>query len=103
MTRFPLKSPSLILCVVFTIAVLAASCQAGTETTILTFPSNGSYPGGAGPYGGLISDAAGNLFGTTFYGGKDYVGVVFELTPTGSGTYKEVVLYSFRLAHDCNS
>jgi uncharacterized repeat protein (TIGR03803 family) len=103
MPRIFLKTPSFILVVVFTVAALAGNCRAATETTILTFPFNGSYPGGEGPYAGLISDAAGNLFGTTFYGGMANVGVVFELVPSGSGTYKEVVLYSFRALHDCNS
>src|SRR3984893_12790640 len=102
MRRFCRKSPSLV--VLLALASFAGNCWAATESTILTFPNNGgTFPGGAGPYAGLISDAAGNLFGTTLYGGKDYAGVVFELAPTGTGTYKETVLYSFRSAHDCNS
>jgi uncharacterized repeat protein (TIGR03803 family) len=36
---------------------------------------------GAGPSGGLVRDDAGNLYGTTRYGGKHNLGVVFELTP----------------------
>ena len=44
---------------------------------------------GANPLGGLIFDAAGNLYGTTFAGGMynscpygtNYCGTVFELTP----------------------
>ena len=98
------KTPSLVVLVAIAVASLAANCWAGTESTILTFPNNGgTFPGGAGPYAGLISDASGNLFGTTLYGGKAYVGVVFELVPQTSGTYKEVVLYSFRASPDCNS
>jgi uncharacterized repeat protein (TIGR03803 family) len=36
---------------------------------------------GEGPQGGLIFDAAGNLYGSTFKGGKYAGGTVFELTP----------------------
>jgi uncharacterized repeat protein (TIGR03803 family) len=38
-------------------------------------------PEGEYPYGGLILDGAGNLYGTTIAGGSDYGGVVFEVTP----------------------
>jgi uncharacterized repeat protein (TIGR03803 family) len=43
------------------------------------------------PYGGLISDAAGNLYGTTINGGASDAGVVFELAPG----LTETVLHSF--------
>lgn len=46
------------------------------------------FPGGAGgadPYGGLVMDKAGNLYGTTYHGGRkgcgQGCGVVFEITP----------------------
>lgn len=55
---------------------------------------------GAWPYGGLIFDAAGNLYGTTTGGGNTGActggcGVVFELTPGAKGQWTESVLYSF--------
>lgn len=40
---------------------------------------------GAKPIGDLISDAAGDLFGTTSEGGANADGTVFELPKTGSG------------------
>jgi uncharacterized repeat protein (TIGR03803 family) len=51
---------------------------------------------GYGPYGNLILDAAGNLYGTTFYGGgtRDY-GTVFELMPVTGGGWKEKILLRF--------
>jgi uncharacterized repeat protein (TIGR03803 family) len=36
---------------------------------------------GCAPLGGLIADAAGNLYGTTFQGGTFGEGVVFQVTP----------------------
>jgi uncharacterized repeat protein (TIGR03803 family) len=46
---------------------------------------------GAEPYGGLVEDAAGNLYGTTYYGGANNSGTVFKLDNTG----QETVLNSF--------
>ncbi len=51
--------------------------------------------GGYNPEGTLILDAAGNLYGTTVYGGSLNQGTVFELTQTPDGSWKEKVLYSF--------
>ncbi len=48
-------------------------------------------PGGANPFGGVIRDAAGNLYGTAVQGGTANAGVVFKIDPTGHQT----VLYSF--------
>jgi len=55
-----------------------------------------AYSGGDGlyPYAGLIMDASGNLYGTTFFGGTSSIGTVFELV-NSSGSYSERVLYSF--------
>ncbi|MGA7220621.1 MAG: choice-of-anchor tandem repeat GloVer-containing protein [Candidatus Sulfotelmatobacter sp.] len=50
---------------------------------------------GDSPQGGLVFDAAGNLYGTTAYGGVDYLGNVFELTPASSGGWKYSVIYTF--------
>jgi uncharacterized repeat protein (TIGR03803 family) len=51
---------------------------------------------GSGPYAGVILDAAGNLYGTTYNGGKDDAGVVYKLTPAG----QETVLHSFKGGND---
>jgi uncharacterized repeat protein (TIGR03803 family) len=37
---------------------------------------------GGGPWGGLIFDAAGNLYGTTTFGGSGRSGTVYERTPS---------------------
>lgn len=53
----------------------------------------------ASPYGGLIADTKGNLYGTTYFGGAAGVGGVFELTPKPHG-YSEHVLYAFKGGKD---
>ena len=50
---------------------------------------------GSRPDGGLIWDAAGNLYGTTSTGGVNNDGTVFELTPNGNGGWTENRLYDF--------
>jgi uncharacterized repeat protein (TIGR03803 family) len=46
------------------------------------------------PYGGLIFDQAGNLYGTTYWDGENNMGSVYELQRSG-GVWTERVLYSF--------
>lgn len=48
---------------------------------------------GAQPVGGLVMDAAGNLYGAAAYGGSGGGGVVYELSPTGNG-WTFIVVYS---------
>ncbi len=55
----------------------------------------GNGTDGIGPQAGLISDAAGNLYGTTYDGGVYSGGTVFELTPREGGGWTEKVLRSF--------
>ncbi len=54
---------------------------------------------GAGPYGVLILDASGNIYGTTSQGGTGSCnggcGTVFEMTPRKGNEWSERVLYSF--------
>ncbi len=56
-----------------------------------------SYPSvdGGDPLAGLIFDTAGNLYGTTSGGGAFGYGTVFELSPSGGGTWTEQLLYNF--------
>ena len=65
----------------------------GQETVLYSFTggSDGGYP-----YSGVIRDAAGNLYGTTTYGGGAGLGVVYKVDATGH----ETVLHSFTGAAD---
>jgi uncharacterized repeat protein (TIGR03803 family) len=68
-----------------------------TEKVIHTFPSQGGSDGSL-PQGNLIFDSAGNLYGTTEYGGRVRecnCGTVFELSPTPQGSWTQTILYSF--------
>jgi uncharacterized repeat protein (TIGR03803 family) len=52
----------------------------GVETVLYAFCSQANCTDGAIPYGGVIMDPSGNLFGTTIYGGNsENSGVLFEL------------------------
>lgn len=66
---------------------------AGIETVLHVFGEvrgDGCEPGAGEP--GLVMDAQGNLFGTTYEGGTSNNGTVFELTMAGV----EKVLYKFK-------
>jgi uncharacterized repeat protein (TIGR03803 family) len=52
------------------------------------------------PYGGLIFDKAGNVLGTTYYGGANGVGSVYRLSHHPDDSWDEKVLYSFKGGKD---
>ncbi len=69
-------------------------------TRLYSFCADGKCSDGEAPQGALIIDTAGNLYGTTEFGGDKKDGVVFELMPhNGSWTYKR--LYSFCSLSKC--
>jgi uncharacterized repeat protein (TIGR03803 family) len=63
-----------------------------TETILYNFTGGSD---GSQPYGGLIFDSLGNLYGTTYQGGNSNDGTVYQLTPGQDGSWTETVLYSF--------
>jgi len=66
----------------------------GHETALYDFCSLEFCLDGNSTFAGVIQDATGNLYGTTYLGGPNGFGTVFKLsTPLVSGT--ETVLYSF--------
>jgi uncharacterized repeat protein (TIGR03803 family) len=54
----------------------------GNETVLYSFTGGAD---GGNPYGGVVRDSAGNLYGVTGSGGNG-VGVVFKVDPTGHET-----------------
>jgi uncharacterized repeat protein (TIGR03803 family) len=68
-------------------------------TTLYAFKDT---PDGALPYGGVIFDKAGNLYGTTYYAGANDFGTVYKLTHS-NGSWTERVLYSFKGGSDGGS
>lgn len=67
-----------------------------TETVLHTF----GYGDGAYPYSRVIFDNAGNLYGTTWGGGAQGDGTVFEMTYAAGSGWTDTVLYSFDTAGD---
>lgn len=70
-----------------------------TEKVLHNFSKNGTD--GSSPSAGVILDEAGNLYGTTAFGGTHFFGVVFELTPETDGQWNETVLHSFDNKDGC--
>jgi len=70
---------------------LSRSASGWTETVLYNFQA---LDDGANPVGGVIVDSAGNLYGTTFDGGVNGGGTVYQLSPSGEG-WTFSILYSF--------
>jgi len=70
---------------------LAPSSSAWSQNVLHAFQG---LSDGIAPFGGLISDSAGALYGTTAVGGARNLGTVFELSPSGAG-WNYSILYSF--------
>jgi uncharacterized repeat protein (TIGR03803 family) len=72
-----------------------------TESALHNFCTRTNCSDGNNPFAGLNFDAAGNLYGTTYYGGNtgdcagSGCGVVFKLTPNSKGGWHETVLHAF--------
>ena len=72
------------------VVVFFAVALSAQETVLHSFnDTDGNFPSAP-----VILDSAGNLYGTTFYGGTYTSGTVYKLTHSSSG-WSESVLYSF--------
>ena len=91
-------SAALMIVIILTLVLTPSALAVSKYKTLHKF--TGGKDGGA-PYASLIFDQAGNLYGTTTFGGNlscnsGYgCGVVFTLTPNSDGSWTESVLYSF--------
>ena len=90
--------PFAVLGLAAVLAATVATAATAAEKALYSFRggSDGSYPGG-----GLVSDAAGNLYGSTGAGGGSGCqdigcGTVFKVTPGGS----ETLLYALQAGND---
>ncbi|MFL5237803.1 MAG: choice-of-anchor tandem repeat GloVer-containing protein [Rhizomicrobium sp.] len=73
----------------FALAGFASGANAESYTVLHRFA--GAPDDGDRPSAGLRSDRAGNLYGTTRFGGSNDYGTIFKVTPDGS----EYLLHSF--------
>jgi uncharacterized repeat protein (TIGR03803 family) len=77
--------------------IAARPAQAQTENVLHNFTGGDD---GGGPYAGLISDGAGDFYGTTPFGGLggqfNGHGIVFKLSANNTGGWRETVLYRFK-------
>jgi uncharacterized repeat protein (TIGR03803 family) len=81
------------------------SHDAGTVWQLVPLGVNGwrlnvlyNFQGGSdgnGPFPAPVFDSQGNLYGTTYNGGVNDGGTVYELIPSGGGQWSEAVLYRF--------
>jgi uncharacterized repeat protein (TIGR03803 family) len=70
------------------------------QSVLYSFCAKSSCPDGSAPQGNLVIDTSANLYGIARNSGKNSGGVVFELSPGGSGwTYRK--LYDFCSAKSC--
>jgi uncharacterized repeat protein (TIGR03803 family) len=94
-----------VLAMLGTILSLSTTSFAQTESVLYSFTGGDD---GYSPASSLIFDAAGNLYGTTTFGGPPNTrycggngcGVVFQLSPNGTGGWTYSVIYAFTGAGD---
>jgi uncharacterized repeat protein (TIGR03803 family) len=81
------------------LSLVGVSPSRATESVLYRFTG-----GSDGPWGDLVADAKGALYGTTNAGGSEGYGAVFKLTPPAEsgGPWTETVLYSFCQQSSCN-
>ncbi len=89
--RYRSSAMARLVCIAGTLALLTSLAQAQSITVLHNF--TGRDDGGASQ-AGLTMDRAGNLYGTTNEGGTGGFGVVFRMSPAGSG-WVLTTLHSF--------
>ena len=103
MTHHGTTTRNVVVALAVTLMLAASALAEDTEIVLHTFTG-----GSDGAIGGiqLVSDSAGNLYGTTFDGGNKSTrcepysgvpgcGVVFKLTRDAHGDWNETVLHTF--------
>jgi len=90
--RFPFARFFALMISAFTLTLaIPAFASAPSEFLLYSFHGGAN---GCQPSADMVSDSAGNLYGTTVFGGTYDVGTVFKLSPS-AGSWNETILYSF--------
>jgi uncharacterized repeat protein (TIGR03803 family) len=74
---------------------LSPTGDGGWTATVIHLFSGAPNDGGEAE-GSLVLDKAGNLYGTTAFGGANDSGTVYKLSPDKKGKWTETILYSFK-------
>lgn len=82
-------------------AFVLTPTQSGQFTFQVIYAFKGS-PDAGFPYGALLADKQGNLYGTTYYDGAHDFGSVYQLKRNGN-SWTESVIYSFKGGTDGSS
>src|SRR4051812_48181880 len=82
---------------IFAVATIAACSVAAAEAKSISVLAD--MPPDGNPYGELVMDSFGNLYGTTLYGGDSDHGTVFRRSPKG----RLKIIHSFGVAADDGS
>src|SRR5271163_452195 len=91
-------SAALMIVIALTLVLAPAAGAANKYKVLHAFHGND----GAQPEAGVIFDAAGNLYGTTYEGGAQGLGTVFKLASNADRDWTETVLYSFNGSDGAN-
>ncbi len=84
--------------VVLALVILMCAATALGSTAVEQVLYSFQYDTGDQPYAGLVADNAGNLYGMATWGGANFDGSVFELSPpaTEGGAWVGTILYAFK-------
>jgi uncharacterized repeat protein (TIGR03803 family) len=86
-----LRASLLVCAVTATVMVFGGVGRAGTEKVIYSFTSKKD---GHSPNAGLTLDSAGNIYGSTDFGGLTFQGNIYKLAPHAGETFTYSVAYS---------
>ncbi len=85
-----------VLAILVANLLVAGTRAVGQESVLYSFTGGyGESSDGRHPFGDLIFDSAGNLYGTAAAAGSRWAGVVFELSPVAGGGWSEKILHTF--------
>ena len=102
------RSATAVVAFLFTLVLILAATQAAqAQRFSVLYSFSGGADGGNPSMGGLTMDSAGNLYGTTYYGGYDCqqeyyatgCGTAFELSHTDAG-WTFTTIYTFGVDQD---